>query len=353
MMTSTPLAVRAAPTPAVSSKPPIEISRLGHPRMRVWLLWLAIFYSAWVALQLTGAHWPKTLLHWPIALAMALGSFVAGSTPMGGGTVGFPVLVLLFDLPPSLGRNFGMVIQSVGMTSATIFILCRRSPIEQRVLPFGVAGAAVGLLAGTFWIAPRIPDDLVKLTFACLWASFGLLTLAKNREMCAFDSTPEIPLRAAAVQGSLVGVAGGVTTALTGVGIDMLLYTLLVLRYRMDLKTAVPTSVVIMAIASIMGTALHLAIGDLDVELFYNWLAASPVVILGAPLGAFFVSVIPRVATLYFVALLCLVQFAWAIYQVAPSAWEWAFVAAVMIAASLVFVLLYRRGLRAAVRRTC
>lgn len=29
---------------------------------------------------------------------MAVGSYAAGSTLMGGGTVGFPVLVLLFDL---------------------------------------------------------------------------------------------------------------------------------------------------------------------------------------------------------------------------------------------------------------
>jgi hypothetical protein len=36
---------------------------------------------------------------------MAFGSYVAGSTPMGGGTVGFPILVLLFDLPATLGRD--------------------------------------------------------------------------------------------------------------------------------------------------------------------------------------------------------------------------------------------------------
>ena len=41
-----------------------------------------------------------------IAAAMAVGSYFAGSTPMGGGTVGFPVLVLLFDGPATLGRDF-------------------------------------------------------------------------------------------------------------------------------------------------------------------------------------------------------------------------------------------------------
>ena len=40
-----------------------------------------------------------------IALAMAIGSYAAGSTPMGGGTVGFPVLVCSLAAP-TLGRDF-------------------------------------------------------------------------------------------------------------------------------------------------------------------------------------------------------------------------------------------------------
>ena len=139
-------------------------------------------------------------------------------------------------------------------------------------------------------------------------------------------------------------LAGGITSALTGVGIDMMLYTVLVLLYRMDLKAAVPTSVIIMAATSLMGTALHLFIGDFPPEVFHNWLAAAPVVILGAPLGAFFCSVVPRRTTLYFVAVLCLVQFAWTLQQVGPSGGQWVFVAANLLLAFGGFVLLYRVG---------
>jgi len=140
-----PLPARVAPGP--------EIRDLRHPRLRWWLLWLCAFYATWTFLNVGLGHWRETLAHWPIAvaMAMALGSFVAGSTPMGGGTVGFPVLVLLFDQPAGLGRNFGFVIQSIGMTSASIFILCRRTPIEPRVLRWSLAGSAAGLLAGTSW----------------------------------------------------------------------------------------------------------------------------------------------------------------------------------------------------------
>jgi threonine dehydrogenase-like Zn-dependent dehydrogenase len=54
----------------------------------VWLIWLAAFYSAWGWLVFGNGQWDTVRDHWPIALSMALGSFAAGSTPMGGGTIG-------------------------------------------------------------------------------------------------------------------------------------------------------------------------------------------------------------------------------------------------------------------------
>ena len=74
----------------------------------LWIfpLWLALFYLAWLTVIVVGHHGQTLREHWPIALAMAFGSYVAGSTPMGGGTVGFPILVLLLKLPATLGRDF-------------------------------------------------------------------------------------------------------------------------------------------------------------------------------------------------------------------------------------------------------
>jgi len=263
---------------------------------------------------------------------------------MGAGTVGFPVLVLLFHQPAALGRNFGLASQSVGLTSATLFILCRRTPVERRILAWGVCGSALGLLAGTAWLVPRVPDTTVKLLFASVWMSFGMLTLVKNGEICGFRSLPAVPEGEARALGIAVGLLGGAVTAVTGVGIEMMFYTLLVLLYRMDVKAAIPTSVVLLALSSLMGSALHLVIGDFDRALLYHWLASAPVVVLGAPLGAFLVNVIARVRTLYVVAVLCVLQFAWAVRAVSPSPAQWAFVAGTLLAAWVAFTLLYRAG---------
>ncbi len=94
----------------------------------VWFLWLAGFYTVWAWLVFGEGRWGDAKAHWP----MALGSYVAGSTPMGGGTVGFPILVLLFGMPATLGRDFSFAVQSIGMVSAAIFILARRQTVAWR-----------------------------------------------------------------------------------------------------------------------------------------------------------------------------------------------------------------------------
>ncbi|MFG0274970.1 MAG: sulfite exporter TauE/SafE family protein, partial [Phycisphaerales bacterium] len=84
------------------------------PRRRLFATWLVAFFLAWGALVVAGRHWGAVLDHWETALAMALGSYVAGSTPMGGGTIGFPVLVLILGEPAELGRGFSLAVQSIG-----------------------------------------------------------------------------------------------------------------------------------------------------------------------------------------------------------------------------------------------
>lgn len=154
--------------------------------MGLFVLWLLVFYSAWMAIVVSGDWWDTARGHWPIGLAMALGSYFAGSTPMGGGTVGFPVLVLLFDMPGSLGRSFGLAVQSIGMVSASVFILCARRPLAWNVLRPAFAGALLGTTLGAALVAPFVPDLWVKLIFAVTWASFGVMHLIKLREIVGF-----------------------------------------------------------------------------------------------------------------------------------------------------------------------
>jgi uncharacterized protein len=289
-----------------------------QPRTRLWIfaLWLAVFYAVWLALVISGHHWHALKEHWGIAVAMAFGSYAAGSTPLGGGTVGFPVLVLLFNQPATLGRDFSFAIQSIGMTSASIFILCRRQPLEWVMLRWSLIGSLIGTPLGVIFVAPHIPGVAIKVVFAVIWASFGILHLYRTKHICANVGETPAAHRFDRNVGFILGLLAGATVAsITGVGIDMVLYTVMVLLMRADLKVAIPSSVIIMAFTSLVGIVTKHFSGGVQPGVFENWLAAAPVVALGAPFGALIVNWIGRKPTLYFVGLLCIGQFIWTMHQ--------------------------------------
>ena len=293
----------------MSVRPPLK------KHLWVWFAWLALFYSVWAWLVFGQDRWEVVKAHWPIALAMAMGSYVAGSTPMGGGTIGFPVLVLLFGMPATLGRDFSFAVQSIGMTSASIFILARRQPLAWSMLKGAVAGSLIGTPFGIFWISPFVPELWIKIAFAVVWCSFGVLHLYRIGEIASHDGMTEFDERWDFKVGLVLGLFSGATvTAVTGVGIDMVLYAALVLLCRADLKIAIPTSVIIMAFTSVLGIVVKNLTTGLKAGAFDNWLAAAPIVALGAPLGVFVVNLIGRKPTLLVVAVLCVGQFIWTCY---------------------------------------
>ena len=277
----------------------------------IWWAWLAAFYTVWAALMLRPGNAALAIEHWPMAVTMLFGSYVAGSTPMGGGTVAFPVLVLLFGLPATLGRDFSFAVQSIGMTSASLFILGRGQRLAWDALAGTLVGSAIGLPLGILLVAPAVPAAAVKLIFAGFVALFGIMHLLRLDDIAVARPLAGFG-RGRFAAGLLTGfVAGTTIVAVTGVGVDMLLYALLVLGYRTDPKIAIPSSVVAMAFNSVLGLAIKALVTGIDPGVYPNWLAAAPVVALGAPLGAWAVGIVGRRITLLFVALLCLAQFAW------------------------------------------
>jgi uncharacterized membrane protein YfcA len=282
------------------------------PRLWIWFVWLAVFYAAWAWLVGFQGHGDTARAHWPMAVAMAAGSYAAGSTPMGGGTVGFPILVLLFDQPAQLGRDFSFAVQSIGMTSAAIFILARRQPLAGAMLKGAVFGATLGTPLGIFGVAPWVPGLWIKLVFAVVWGSFGILHLWRIREIAEHEGMTDFDEHWDIRVGFIAGLAASaVFVSVSGVGVDMVLYTVLVLLCRADLKIAIPTSVIIMAYASTLGILTKLAFTGVEPGVFGNWLAAAPVVAVGAPLGVFVVQFSGRKPTLVVVAVLCVGQLVW------------------------------------------
>ena len=148
-----------------------------------------------------------------------------------------------------------------------------------------------------------------------------------------------------------IGVFGGIVAAITGVGIDMLIYVVLVLMFRTDLRIAIPTSVVLMAFTSVVEILSNIALSKIDPityyidpEVFNNWLAAAPVVALGAQLGALVVSLISRTPTLVVVSFLCILQFIWTVVEEQLGIWPWQWALAAVLLCNAFFLYLYRVG---------
>ena len=82
-------------------------------------------------------------------------------------------------------------------------------------------------------------------------------------------------------------IMGGIISGLVGSGMDVFSYSVLVLLFGLCEKVSTPTSVILMAINAVMGFLVHHFILDDFVNPITDyWLAAIPVVVVGAPTGA-------------------------------------------------------------------
>ena len=292
-----------------------QIAALGPDRDTVsrtaWVAWVVIALSAWAAVVASSGRGDEILAQWPVAVAMLLGSYFAGSTPLGGGVVGFPVLVLGFDFDASVGRDFSFAIQAVGMTSASIWILTARYPVAWRWLRPALIGAAISTPLGCMVLAPVLSDLGSKLTFAVLVGAYGLVQLSQRKELTEARARTDSAEGSDWKVGVPLGLMGGALSVACGSGSDVVIYIALMLYLGVELRCALYTSVILMAWTSILGILTQLSLGEVGVPVTDAWLAAAPVVLFGAPLGALVSAKIPRAFTLNLVTLLCLGQVIW------------------------------------------
>ena len=225
--------------------------------------------------------------NWRVSLTMVFGSLVGGGTSEGGGAVGFPVLTKVLTVPADQARLFSFAIQSVGMGCATITIVSNRVAVEWRAIRFGAPAAMVGVFVSCIFIAPHLPGGTVRLLFTSILVGLGLALWVSRR--FAPDRRDEIELFGRGELVALVGAGllGGLLSGLAAVGENTIMFVLLVLGFWVCERVVTPTTVVLLTIVTWTGFATHLLVmGDFRGPVVDMWLAAVPVVAIGAPAGA-------------------------------------------------------------------
>lgn len=253
----------------------------------VWVCWYGV----------GGAHAVQSVLdNWQITLTMIFGSLVAGATSEGGGAVAFPVFTKVLGIPPHEARVFALAIQSIGMTAASIGIIFLRVRVEWRAVLWPGIGGIFGLLFSTFYVLPLVSPPLVKIAFTIMVSSLAIALIFMNRseKIQRHKALPSVGRKEICIL-MFTGFIGGIMSGLVGSGIDIITFMTMVLLFRLDEKVATPTTVLLMTSNTLVGFALHGMVLDTFTPTVQGyWLAAVPVVVVGAPVGAYLCSVLSR-----------------------------------------------------------
>ena len=315
-----------------------DLRKFVYPGLLLVLYVTWFSYMAWS----DSGHLFTTL--WPVSLTMTLGSFVAGATAEGGAAIAFPVFTKVLHIAAPDARTFGLMIQAVGMTMAGIVLLLQRVKVLPRVILWATIGGAIGQVIGTYWL--HLPNPYPKILFTFTAAVFGFALIISR---WGLKWEPRATLhrwtRSERALFCTIGLCGGAFASITGSGIDMLTFIVLTLAFGINEKISTPTTVIIMALNSIVGFALHgLVLQDIGVAWDY-WLVAIPIVVVGAPLGALVASRTKRDHIILFLISLITLELVTTVLLVpfSPTAMRVTAIAVLVCSAGFGGMLLYRQ----------
>ena len=203
------------------------------PRSRFLVFLIPVLvWLGWYFLPDVPPFW-AVVQHWRVTLTMVFGSFVAGATSEAGGAVAFPVFTKVLAIPPMHAKLFSLATQSVGMGSALLTILLLRIRVEWRAVIWVVMGSVPMLPVG-FALADQLPVSAVRILFTVVQSSFALALWWHNRDrdQDRYEGLPRFDTLEKATLLSF-GMVGGVISGLLGSGLEIIVFSVLVLWFRL------------------------------------------------------------------------------------------------------------------------
>lgn len=277
--------------------------RTNNDTTRSLFLLILVLAAAWVGFFPCFAHdFIHRFFYMPFLGIIA--ATVANTTPAAAGIVYFPVLTRL-DVLPVTAVQFSLLIQAYGMGLGTFkWYLVNKKLFITNVLPVCIGGGVIGVVLSIVVFPIQNPELLTLVfNFAALLLTqviFFSILLKRSYPRLTVKMTP----RAITVL-AVFSVIGGLVSGWIGFGIDTMFYFILTVIFRINPAAAIVTSISLMAVVSVAGTAANVIFHQVPLSL---WFSAIPGVTIAGLFVASYVAVKlgARNVLLLFTALLSL-----------------------------------------------
>jgi len=210
----------------------------------------------------------------------------------GGSILTVPVLVYLFNVEPVMATAYSLFIVGLTALAGSIRYMKENLLDYKTALIFSVP-AFIAVFFARIYIIPILPDVVLSFNgYAISKGTFLLIVFAVLMVMAAIsmikDKRPEADSNNLILNYPLIFAEGfivGLLTGLVGAGGGFLIIPALVLLAKLPMKLAVGTSLLIIAVKSLIGFT-----GDLGSGQFIDWLflfEVSAVAITGIFIGSY------------------------------------------------------------------
>jgi uncharacterized membrane protein YfcA len=192
----------------------------------------------------------------------------------GGSILTVPILVYIFAIPPVLATGYSLFL--VGVTSAFGGVFyARKGEIDLKVGAVFTIPSFAGVYFARAVVIPRLPEVfylgpvaisksstiMVVLASLMLIAALGMLRSGKSKVMPVSLST-----RARTIAIASEGAVVGLVTGFVGAGGGFLIIPVLVMIVGLEMRKAVGTSLLIIAVKSLLGF-----LGDVQHQAVLRW----------------------------------------------------------------------------------
>lgn len=225
----------------------------------------------------------------PFLLATLIVGLIMGLLGGGGSTISVPLLTLVGKLDTGSAITTSLFIVSLGAVGSTI-VYHRKRLVDWRM---GLTLAPSAMVASYFGgrAAKYISPSLLMILFASLMIASSVSMFVqqirgKNKpdeeqeEQDVAQATEQKPLWVII----LIGLGIGIVTGLVGAGGGFIVVPVLVILARLDMKRAVATSLLVIALNACTGLLGHLSHITLD---WTFTLITSGIMLVGSVAGTF------------------------------------------------------------------